>query len=132
MDPRVRHFILCQEVRVDPANNLRVDVLGLLSNIRLPRNQDFPLIRPVLCALLVTTGFNDSGELYVRIVREIPQYRILSRTPLRKVQFRSEPNQSVGLTFHVKDCSFPEAGVYWVECLFAGEVIARQPVNVMK
>ena len=131
MDPRVRHFILCEEVRIDPANNLRTDVLGLLSNIRLRANQSFPFVRPVLCALLVTTGFKGSGELYVRIVREDP-YRILFGLPPRQVRFVSEPNESTGLTFHVKDCSFPEAGVYWVECVFSGEVIARQPLNVIK
>jgi hypothetical protein len=67
-----------------------------------------------------------AGELITRIVQE-STHQVIFRTPPRQVRFVNDPEQSVGFLFRIQNCSFPEAGLYWVECLFSGTVLACPP-----
>ncbi len=125
MEPQVRYLILCDEVRSDPINLLRVDVLGLLTRLRSTATPPFPLVRPLFCVLVILTGCQGVGELSLRIVHAATG-RVVFRNQPRRVQVAVDAEDAVGITFRVRNCSFPVEGVYWVELIFSGVVIARQ------
>src|SRR5262245_34665467 len=111
MEPEVRHFILCDDVRTDPDNYHRLDVLGLTMAIRSTANPPFPIVHPVLCALVLLTGGQGTGELTLRLFHDRTG-RIVFRSPPRQVRFVGDPEAVLGAVFRVRDCSFPLAGLY--------------------
>jgi hypothetical protein len=125
MEPEVRYFILCDDVQTDSANLLRVDIRGLISTIRSTARPAFPLVRPLLCVLIVLTGCRGTGEVSLRVI-QAETGRIIFRNQPRRVRFSGAVEDVVGVVFRIKNCSFPAAGLYWVECIFSGAVIARQ------
>jgi hypothetical protein len=129
MGPEVRYLILCDDVRADPTNLLRVDVLRLITHIRSTASPAFPVVRPLFCVLLILTGCRGAGELSLRIVQS-DTGRVLFRNLPRRIQFSGAPEEAVGITFRLRNCSFPAAGLYWVECIFSGTFLARQALSL--
>jgi hypothetical protein len=54
--------------------------------------------------------------------------RIVFRSSPRQVRFVGAQEAVLGIVFRIRDCSFPMAGLCWIEVLFAGSVIARQKI----
>lgn len=132
MEPEVRYLLLCDEVRTDPANYHRVDVLGLMSTMRSAADPPFPMIRPVFCILVLLTACEaagQTGELLVRIIQDSTG-RTTFRSQPRRIRFVDDPEDTCGAVFRIQNCTFPAAGLYWVECLFSGAVLARQRLSV--
>jgi hypothetical protein len=113
----------------DPANYLRLDVLGLIRRIRSTATPPFPLIRPQFRVLVVLTECRGAGELWLRVVQADTGHVVFRNQP-RNIRFSGAPEDAVGITFRIQNCSFPAAGLYWVECIFSGTVIARQRLSV--
>jgi hypothetical protein len=67
--------------------------------------------------------------LVLRIVEERSASTVF-RTRPRQVRFVGDPASIGGLVIRIQNCSFPAAGLYWIEVLFAGSVIARQRLVV--
>lgn len=82
-------------------------------------------VRPEFVALVMWIGGQGAGELTLRIVEERLGLRIF-RTAPRTVRFVGDPMAIGGVVFHHRNCSFPAAGLYRVEVVFASAVIARQ------
>lgn len=125
MEPEVRHLILCDEVRTDPNDFQRLNVFGLITAIRSTARPRFPVVRPLLCALLILTGGQGGGELTLRILQD-QTGRVVFRSTPRQVRFVGDPAAVLGALFRIRRCWFPGAGLYWVEVTFAGGVLARQ------
>ena len=131
MEPEVRYLILCDDVLVDPQNLLRLNVLGLITHIRSTAATPFPLVRPLFCILVILTGCQGAGELSYRIVQSGTR-RVIFRNQPRPVQFGGNSGDAIGLLFRIRNCTFPSEGLYWVELIFSGIVIARQPLSLTK
>lgn len=129
MEPEVRYLLLCDEVQPDPQHLLRLNVLGLITHSRSTAVPPFPLTRPLFCVLVVLTGCSGTGELSCRIVQS-GTARVVFRNLPRQVRFLGEPGDAVGVTFRTRNCTFPAGGLYWVELIFSGTVIARQPLSL--
>jgi hypothetical protein len=130
MEPEVRYLIVCDQVHIDPQNLQRIDVLGLMTTLRSTASPPFPLVR--LCILVLLTAgaaAGQTGDLSVRIVQESTG-RLVFRSGPRRIRFVNDPEDTSGAVFRVQNCSFPAAGLYWVECLFSGTVLARQRLSV--
>jgi hypothetical protein len=130
MEPEVLYFILCDTVRPDPANLHRFNIFGLIAHLRSRAAPPFPLVRPQFSILIVLTGCQGEGELSVRIIREETATSVFRNAP-RRVRFSGALQDAVAFSFGVRDCSFPAAGLYWVECVFSGTVLARQRLSVI-
>jgi hypothetical protein len=125
----VRYLILCDEVHADPANNLRVDVQGLMTHIRSAASPPFPMVRPHFCVLVILTDCRGESELSLRIV-QAETGKVVFRNRPRRVRFAGASREAVGITFRLRDCSFPAAGLYWVEFLESDEVKAKQALTL--
>jgi hypothetical protein len=127
MGAEVVYVILCDDVQSDSANPLRIDISGLRTRMRSTASPPFPLVRPEFCALMFLTGCQGTGDLTLRIV-QADTGAVTFRTKSRTVRFTGSPNDLVGVVFRLRNCSFPAAGLYWVECILFAEIIARQRV----
>jgi hypothetical protein len=129
MNPVVRYLLLCDDVQTDPTNVLRLNVTGLITHIRATGNPPFPVVRPIFCALLILTNCQGVGELSLRIVED-DTGRVVFRNPTRRVRFTGPPEDAVGVVFRVLNCRFEAPGLYWVELIFSGMVLASQPFTL--
>jgi hypothetical protein len=129
MEPEVRYFLLCDQVRTDPNNFHRIDALGLITSIRSTATPPFPVVRPILCALIAMEAGPGAGELALRIMHE-KTGRIIFRSLPRQVRFVGDAQAVRAAVFRIRGCSFPMSGVYWIEAIFAGSVIARQKLRL--
>jgi hypothetical protein len=129
MEPEVRNFIFCDEVHTDPSNNHRINVFGLISSIRSTAEPPFPVVRPLLCAVVLFTAPQGIGEFVLRIVHDRTR-RVIFRSPPRQVRFVGGARAVRGCVFRIRNCSFQVPGVYWGEVLFNGSIIARQKIDL--
>jgi hypothetical protein len=53
---------------------------------------------------------------------------VVIRTEQRTIPFSSDPLEISGVTFRLRDCLFEEAGLYWIQFWYNGEMIAQQPL----
>jgi len=53
--PIVRYMLLCDDWKLDPANNRRVIIIGLISNIHALDQPPYPLLYRELCVFLALT-----------------------------------------------------------------------------
>jgi hypothetical protein len=125
MKPDVLNVILCDRVETDPNNYHRCNVFGLTASIRSAIAPPFPVVQLELIALVIWTGGHGAGELLLRIIEDRSASTVF-RTLSRQVRFVGNASAVGGVKFRIRNCSFPAAGLYWVEVLFAGSVIARQ------
>ena len=51
---------------------------------------------------------------------------VVFRNQPRRIRFSGALGDAVGILFRIRNCSFPAPGLYWVECVFSGTVIAHQ------
>lgn len=130
MWPEVRYLILADTVSASPNNLLRVNIQGLLTHVR-ARGGRFPLTHPLFNALLVLTKCTGPGDLSLRVVYD-PTAHVVFRLAPRPVRFTGPADEAVGVVFKVRNCSFPNPGLYFVECLYSGGVIARQALTVLR
>jgi hypothetical protein len=127
--PVVRYLILCQDVVVDPTNPLQVTLINLVTTIRSLSEPAFPVIRPQFCAFIQMTECRGAGDLRVEIVHADTGATVF-RTKTQNVAFGSDPLEVVGLTFRIRNCLFPSAGLYWVQLWYNNVVLAQQAVVV--
>jgi hypothetical protein len=125
MEPEVRYLLLCDDVRTDPDNYHRLNIFGLITSIRSTADPPFPVVRPLLCAVVLLAGADRSGELRLRIVQS-SSGRVIFRSPPRQVRLVGDPQAVRGAVFRIRNCSFPSAGLYWLEVLFEQTIIGRQ------
>lgn len=125
----VRYLIVCDEVRTDPANHLRLDVKGLMTHMRSTATPSFPLVRPQFLVLVVLTDCRGQANLSLRVVQS-DTGRVIFRTQPRRVRFAGSPQDAVGITFRLQNCSFPAAGLYWVQLLDSDTVLATQTLTL--
>jgi hypothetical protein len=62
--------------------------------------------------------------------RQVDSDRIVFQTRPRQAALPSDPLEIVGIPFRVRDCPFPEAGLYLMELVYNGVVIGQQDLAV--
>lgn len=129
MDPRLLHLIACDDVHCDSANLHRINVYGLVYRIHAKKTKLFPLIHSRLTILMVLVGCVGAHNLFVRITEERTG-RVVFRSPTRRIKFVGDADTAHPIVFRVLNCSFPAAGLYWIEAVLSGELIGGQPIIV--
>ena len=118
-------FIVCDYVREDPTNQIRVDAIGLLAQMRSYASPPFPLLRPQFCVFLLIAEPDPIMSFNVQIVRT-ETGDVVQRTRTLTGSFPGGRDQLAGVSFKIHDTWFPAPGVYLVECWSGGTRLARQ------
>jgi hypothetical protein len=129
VDPFVRHMLLCEDIRRDPNNPKKVDVLGLLNTIQAVGEPAFPLRLPVLCVYLEVAGGRGTGQARVDC-RQADSGRVIFSNPTHDLTFSPNPLAVRSLVFRISDCIFPGPGLYWIQFCYNQKALAEQPLIV--
>lgn len=127
--PVVRYMLLCDDWQMDPANPRRVTVYGVMSNVHSTDDPPYPLLIEELCVFLVLTEGYGQGEGKIVCVSEETGAGVF-RTPGRTIVFGSDPLEIAGVSFRLRDCRFPQAGLYSIQFWFDGELVDEQPLRM--
>jgi hypothetical protein len=123
--PTVRHLIVCEDVQTDPDNALRVTLVGLLSAIRSVEQPAYPLLYRELCAFVQLTECRGPAAVRVQIEQSDTNQEVF-RTQTRTVPFGNDPLELYAVSFRIRNCLFPSAGLYWVQFWYNDELIDEQ------
>jgi hypothetical protein len=123
--PVVRYMLLCDDWQVDPDNQRRVTIIGLISNIHALEDPPYPLFYRELCVFLALTEGRGQGEGKIVCIFEETGQRIFE-THSRPISFGPDPLEIVGVPFRIRDCTFPQAGLYALQFWYAGEVVEER------
>jgi hypothetical protein len=127
--PVVRYMLLCEDWRLDPQNNRRVTIIGLISNIHALGDPPYPLLYPELCVFLALTEGRGQGEGRIVCIFEESGQKVFE-TRSRPIAFGPDPLEVVGVPFRIRDCTFPIAGLYSVQFWYEGELVADHPLRL--
>lgn len=125
--PTVRYLIICDDVQVDPDNAYRVTIAGLISAIRSVEEPAYPLLYPELCVFLQFVECRGPAEGRVEI-RHADTDQVAFRTRTRTIPFVKSPLDVMVVTFRIRNCLFPSAGLYMVQFRYNEQMIAEQPL----
>lgn len=125
--PIVRYMILCQDWGVAPENPRRVNIYGLLSSIRALEKPPYPLLYRELCVFLALTETRGTGTAQIVCVLEETGQRVFG-SPKYTVSFGDDPLEVVGLPFRIRDCRFPEKGLYSIQFWYNDEKVHECPL----
>jgi hypothetical protein len=53
---------------------------------------------------------------------------VVFRTRPRMLFLSTDPLEVVGITFRLRNCLYPEPGLYWVQFWYNGQMISQQPL----
>ena len=127
--PVVRYMILCEDWAVDPDKPARVNIFGLLSNIRSVEEPPYPLLYRELCVFLALTECRGEGEARIACVFEENGQTIFT-TPKRRIRFGEDPLEIIGVPFRIRDCPFPRPGLYSIEFWYNDERVEEKPLRL--
>jgi hypothetical protein len=127
--PVVRYMLLCDDWRLDPGNNRRVTILGLISNIHSLGQPPYPLFYREMCVFLALTEGRGHGEGNIVCVFEDTGQTIFA-TRKRPIVFGPDPLAIVGVPFRIRDISFPSPGLYSVQFWYDGELVEQRPLRM--
>lgn len=127
--PVVRYMLLCDDWRLDPANNRRITIVGLVTNIHAIDDPPYPLLYEELCVLLVLTEGRGQGQAKIACVHEETGERAFE-TRTRPIQFGPDPLEVIGVPFRIRDCLFPRSGLYSIQFWYDDELIEERPLRM--
>jgi hypothetical protein len=127
--PIVRYLVLCEDWKLDPSNNQRVMIIGLISNIRALDQPPYPLLYQELCVFLALTEGRGQGEGQIVCAFEESGQKIFE-TPKRPILFGPDPLEILGVAFRIRDCRFPCPGLYSVQFWYDGIKVKEQPLRM--
>jgi len=125
--PTIRYLIVCEDVQADPDNPRRVTLVGLLSAIRSLEQPAFPVLYRELCVFLQLTECRGPADGRIEI-QHANSGQVLFRTRTRTIPFGSDPLELFAASFRIRNCLFPEAGLYWIQFWYNEQMVAQQPL----
>jgi hypothetical protein len=125
--PFVRHMLLCEDVRPNPARPRKINIYNLITEVGPTASGTGYPLRLTFSVYLALTGGRGAGEGQVRVTNADTGLTIYvgRRHPIR---FAPDPLAVKGVHIRVTICSFPEPGLYAVEFWYNGAAIAQQPL----
>jgi len=127
--PVVRYMLLCDDWRLDRLNNRRVTIIGLISNIHSLDNPPYPLFYGELCVFLALTEGRGQGKGKIVCVFEESGENVFE-TRARPISFGPDPLEIVGVPFRIRDCTFPQAGLYAMQFWYDGELVEERSLRM--
>jgi len=127
--PIVRYMILCDDWEADADHEQRFTIHGLMSGIRSVDDPPYPLLYEELRILLLLTEGYGAGDAQIICVHEETDIRMFG-SPKHRVVFSADPVAIVSVAFRIKDCRFPQSGLYSVQFWYDGQMVAECPLRL--
>lgn len=127
--PVVRYMLLCDDWRLDPQNQRRITIIGLISNIHALDEPPYPLLYREMCVFLALTEGRGQGEAKIVCVFEESGQKVIE-TRSRRIVFGPDPLEIVGVPFRIRNISFPQSGLYSVQFWYDGELLEERPLRL--
>lgn len=125
--PIVRYLILCDDVQTDDDGPRRVTLVGLIGTLRSLEDPSYPILKREFCAYLQLAECRGAARCRIDI-QHADSGDVIYRTRTRIVPLTSDPLEVVGVTLRLRDCLFPEPGLYWVQFWYNDRMLAQQPL----
>lgn len=123
--PTVRYLIVSEDVEIDPSNNKRVTIVGLLNAIRSIDQLPYPLLYRGFCVFLQLTECRGKADARIEI-QHADTVQVVFKTKTRSMEFSNDPLEILGVNFRIRDLLFPQSGLYWVQLWYNDSMIAQQ------
>jgi len=123
---RVHVLILCDEIEELPGGEDLFDLRGVRTRVRA---QSIPYVHPQLCIYLQVTGHQARASGRLVVVNEATDEEIL-HAPIEDFQL-SGPLEIVPLWLRLRDCEFPEPGVYWFQVFLNEKLVMERRFHVV-
>ncbi len=124
--PVVRYLIVCEDI---PAQLSRISLINLLGTLRSSSQPPFPFQCPKFCVYARPTECRGTGEVRLEIIEENTQ-TVIYQSASRRYNFGNDPLRVYGASFRIRDCVFPNAGLYWVQLCYNDTVVFQEPLRV--
>lgn len=127
--PIVRYLIPCHDVQVDRAGARSINILGLLTTIRVPLNDDGPFYFSEMCVLAILTAVRGTGQIRISCWHDESD-AILFATSWRDLPASADPLLVVPILFRIREFSLPQRGYFSLRLEYNQTVMAECPINV--
>lgn len=122
-------MIVCNDWRPDPASPHLIDVSGLLYNLYPMPAGEYPMWYPELCVFLALTDCRGQGEAWIVCENEDTGQPVFA-SHRHPVTFGPDPLEVVGVPFRVRQCPFPQPGLYSIQFWYNGARIEQRLLNL--
>jgi hypothetical protein len=122
-------MLLCEDWRLDPANNRRITIVGRISNMHALDDPPFPLLYKEMCVFLALTDGHGQGEGKIACVYEASGQQVFE-TRSRPITFGPDPLEVLGVPYRIRDITFPQPGLYHVQFWYEGELVEERPLRL--
>jgi len=129
VNPLVRYMIVCEDVRRQPSNPSRIDLIGLLSAMTPNVEPAYPYVCPNVCVFVLLTECRGDGNGRIEIV-ESDTGRTVRLTKLRRIKLPTNPLAIEGFFFRLEGTVFPRAGLYDFVFWYNEAPLERQPLEM--
>ena len=120
--PILRHLLVCEEVVVEKN---QISLLHLILNIYSKGIAAYPLLFREICVFAALTEVRGQGSFFLRLVQADSDEEVF-RSQRRLHQFGDDPLKVHGMPFRIRNCLFPEMGLYYVQFWFNDILLAHQ------
>ena len=127
--PVVRYMLLCDDWWVGPANNRGVTIVGLISNIHALDDPPFPLLYREMCVFLAFTDGHGQGQGKIACYYEASGQKVFE-TRSRTIAFGPDPLEVLGVSFRIRNISFPQAGLFSAQFWYEEELVEERPLRL--
>jgi hypothetical protein len=117
------------DVEVESAIPLRLNIGGLLSTIHVQDMPPFPARIELLSVLLTLTEGRGRGIGQIVCVHEESDQKVFA-SPRREIQFGNDPLSITSVVFRLRDCPFREPGMYLFQFWYNEAKLGEQPLRV--
>lgn len=127
--PIVRYMILCEDWSAESERPLRANIFGLLSSITSLDDAGYPFYYPEICVFLALTEVRGPAAMRIDCFSEDARRPVFG-TPTRTWTFANDPLEIVGIVFRIRDCVFPQEGIYSFRFWYNDSMIQERPLRL--
>jgi Family of unknown function (DUF6941) len=129
LPPQAKTMILCDDLLKVPATD-KVHLIGVFNAIRPRGEPPFPYRCPEFCVFLQLTDTEGEGLGSITTCMGATD-RVVFASQDQPIEFLDRL-QVKWVLFRIRNCPFPEPGLYWVQFHFAGQLLTEQRLRLLR
>jgi hypothetical protein len=127
--PVVRYMLPCEDCQVEPGNQRRVTIHGLISTLVALDDPPYPVLYRELCLFI---AFADGrGRASAKVVCAFEETgETVFESPPQKIELGNDPLTVTMILFRLRDCPFPFPGIYQLQLWYDGVMLEERPLRL--